>query len=61
MKVLIAEDDLMIADLLEVALIRGDYKVCGIARTVSQAVQIAEVARSLKSNAWPRVCRGRYP
>jgi ActR/RegA family two-component response regulator len=43
MKVLIAEDDLMIADLLEVALIRGDYKVCGIARTVSQAVQIAEV------------------
>jgi DNA-binding response OmpR family regulator len=42
MKVLIAEDDLMIADLLEVALIRGGYEVCGIARMVSQAVQIAQ-------------------
>jgi DNA-binding response OmpR family regulator len=42
MKVLIAEDDLMIADLLEVALIRGGYEVCGIARMVSEAVHIAK-------------------
>lgn len=40
MKVLIVEDDLMIADLLEVALTRGGYEVCGIARTVAQAVAI---------------------
>jgi DNA-binding response OmpR family regulator len=41
MKVLIAEDDLMIADLLESALVRGGYEVCGIARSVSAAVEIA--------------------
>jgi DNA-binding response OmpR family regulator len=41
MKVLIAEDDLMIADLLEVALTRGGYEVCGIARTVAQSIVIA--------------------
>src|ERR1700688_3500855 len=41
MKVLIVEDDLMIADLLEIALTRGGYEVCGIARTVAQSVAIA--------------------
>jgi DNA-binding response OmpR family regulator len=42
MKVLIAEDDVLIASLLESALTRGGYEVCGIARTVAHAVSIAE-------------------
>jgi DNA-binding response OmpR family regulator len=42
LKVLIAEDDLMIADLLEETLITSGYDVCGIARTVDEAVALAE-------------------
>lgn len=34
--VMIAEDDLLIADMLEDALVAGGYEVCGIARTVKQ-------------------------
>jgi CheY-like chemotaxis protein len=41
LKVLIAEDDLMIADLAEETLLDGGYQVCGIARTVSEAVALA--------------------
>jgi CheY-like chemotaxis protein len=40
-KVLIAEDDLMIADLAEEILINAGYEVCGIARTVAEAVALA--------------------
>jgi DNA-binding response OmpR family regulator len=40
-KVLIAEDDLMIADLAEEILIEEGYEVCGIARTVAEAVALA--------------------
>lgn len=43
LKVLIAEDELMIADLLEDALITSGYEVCGIARTVDEAVALAEL------------------
>ena len=43
LKVLIAEDELMIADLLEETLIESGYKVCGIARTVDEAVALAEL------------------
>ena len=39
-KVLIAEDDLMIADFLEEILLDAGYTVCGIARTVAEAVQL---------------------
>src|ERR1700722_19752695 len=39
-KVLIAEDDLMIADMVEKILIIHGYEVCGIARTVTEAVDI---------------------
>ena len=39
-KVLIAEDDVMIADMMEDVLVDGGYEVCGIARTVSEAVRI---------------------
>lgn len=42
LKVLIAEDELMIADLLEETLISSGYEVCGIARTVDEAVALAE-------------------
>jgi DNA-binding response OmpR family regulator len=41
LKVLIAEDDLMIADLAEEHLIDHGYEVCGIARTVDEAVLLA--------------------
>lgn len=42
LKVLIAEDELMIADLLEEALLMSGYEVCGIARTVDEAVALAK-------------------
>lgn len=41
LKVLIAEDDLMIADLAEEVLIDHGYEVCGIARTVAEAIALA--------------------
>ena len=41
LKVLIAEDDLIIADLAEEILVDHGYQVCGIARTVSEAVKLA--------------------
>jgi DNA-binding response OmpR family regulator len=41
LKVLIAEDDLMIADMAEEMLVAAGYEVCGIARTVDEAVVIA--------------------
>jgi DNA-binding response OmpR family regulator len=40
LKVLIAEDDLMIADMSEDILIEHGYEVCGIGRTVEQAVTL---------------------
>lgn len=43
LKVLIAEDELMIADLLEETLITSGYEVCGIARTVDEAVALARL------------------
>lgn len=43
LKVLIAEDDLMIADMAEDILIQRGYDVCGIARTVAEAVALAQL------------------
>jgi CheY-like chemotaxis protein len=43
LKVLIAEDDLMIADLAEEILVAAGYEVCGIARTVAAAVALAQI------------------
>jgi DNA-binding response OmpR family regulator len=37
-KVLIAEDDLMIADMIEASLLANGYEVSGIARTVAEGV-----------------------
>jgi two-component sensor histidine kinase len=40
-KVLIAENDLLLADMLEEALLHAGYEVCGIARTVEEAVALS--------------------
>lgn len=40
LKVLIAEDDLMIADMAEEILVKAGYEVCGMARTVAEAVAL---------------------
>jgi CheY-like chemotaxis protein len=42
LRVLIAEDDLMIADMIEDVLVEGGYEVCGIARTVADAVALGK-------------------
>lgn len=41
LKVLIVEDDLMIADMTEAFLTESGYAVCGIGRTVEQALALA--------------------
>jgi DNA-binding response OmpR family regulator len=43
LKVLIAEDELMIADVIEDTLVTNGYEVCGIARTVDEAVALGEL------------------
>jgi DNA-binding response OmpR family regulator len=43
LKVLIAEDDLLIADMAEEFLVEGGFAVCGIARTVSEAVALGQL------------------
>jgi two-component sensor histidine kinase len=40
LKVMIAEDDLLMADLLEDVLIESGYEVCGIARTVEEGIEL---------------------
>jgi DNA-binding response OmpR family regulator len=42
-KVLIAEDDLMIADMTEQLLVAEGYEVCGIARTVAEGVALGRL------------------
>ncbi len=42
LKVMIAEDDLFMADMFEDVLVEGGYEVCGIARTVDKAVELCE-------------------
>ncbi len=42
LKVLIVEDNLMLADMLENLLVSQGYDVCGIACTVSEAVALAD-------------------
>jgi len=44
-KVLIIEDDLMIADMLEEVLLDDGFDVCGIARTASEAIALADEHR----------------
>ena len=42
-KVLIAEDELMIADMLEEILVENGYEVCGIARTVAEGIALGRL------------------
>jgi DNA-binding response OmpR family regulator len=42
-KVLIAEDELMIADMIEEILVEHGYEVCGIARTVSEGIALGRL------------------
>jgi DNA-binding response OmpR family regulator len=42
-KVLIVEDDPMVAGLLSEILVEGEYAVCGIARTVAEAVALVRL------------------
>lgn len=41
LKILVVEDDLMIADMAEEILVDAGYEVCGIARTVTEGVALA--------------------
>jgi len=43
LNVVIAEDDLMIADMAEEMLVKAGYQVCGIARTVGEAVALCQL------------------
>ncbi len=43
LKVLVAEDNLLLADMLEDFLISEGYDVCGLARTVDEAVKLADL------------------
>jgi DNA-binding response OmpR family regulator len=58
LKVLIAEDELMIADLLEETLIMSGYEVCGIARTVAEAVALANLHKPDLAVLDVRLARG---
>jgi DNA-binding response OmpR family regulator len=42
LKVMIAEDDLLMADLLEDVLVEAGYEVCGIARTVEEGIELSQ-------------------
>ena len=39
---MIADDDLVMADMLEEALVTSGYAVCGIARTIEKAVELGK-------------------
>jgi len=58
LKVLIAEDEVMIADLLEETLTASDYEVCGTARTVDEAVALAELHKPDLAVLDVRLARG---
>jgi DNA-binding response OmpR family regulator len=45
LKVLIVEDDLMLADFAEEILVEHEYEVCGIARIVAEALALARRSR----------------
>ncbi|HEX6840595.1 MAG TPA: response regulator [Stellaceae bacterium] len=44
-KVLVVEDDILISDLIEDALIGGGYDVCGVATTAAEAIALGERER----------------
>jgi DNA-binding response OmpR family regulator len=60
LKVLIAEDELLIADLMEDTLTANGYEVCGIARTVDEAVALGELHKPELAVLDVRLARGGY-
>jgi DNA-binding response OmpR family regulator len=60
LKVLIAEDQLMIAELLEVVLAEAGYDICGIARTVDEAVALGELHKPDLAVFDVQLARGGY-
>lgn len=60
LKVLIAEDELMIADLLEQFLTEQGFEVCGIARTVDEAVALGEQHKPDLAILDVRLAKGGY-
>jgi two-component sensor histidine kinase/ActR/RegA family two-component response regulator len=58
LKVMIAEDDLFVADLLEDLLIESGYDVCGIARTVDDALALCELHKPDLAILDVRLARG---
>ena len=44
-KVLIAEDELMIADMIADVLAGNGYDICGITRSVAEAIELGEARR----------------
>jgi two-component system, response regulator PdtaR len=58
LKVLIAEDQLLIADLLEESLTASGYDVCGIARTVDEGVALGELHKPDLAVLDVRLARG---
>ncbi len=58
LKVLIAEDELMTADLLEEVLTANGYDVCGIARTVDEGVALGELHKPDLAVLDVRLARG---
>jgi two-component system, response regulator PdtaR len=43
--IMIAEDELLIADLMAEALADGGYDICGVARSVAEAIELGERCR----------------
>ncbi len=60
LKVLIAEDELMIADLLEEFLTEQGFEICGIARTVTEAVALGELHKPDLAVLDIRLAKGGY-
>ena len=58
LKVLIAEDQLLIADLLEESLTASGYNVCGIASTVDEGVALGELHKPDLAVLDVRLARG---
>jgi DNA-binding response OmpR family regulator len=60
LKVLIVEDDYMIADCLEEILVDAGYEVCGIASRVDEAIRMGEEHRPDLAVIDLRLADGRY-
>jgi CheY-like chemotaxis protein len=59
-KVLIAEDELMIADMLEEILMENGYEVCGIARTVDEGIALGRLHKPHLAIIDLRLADGRF-